>query len=102
MRLQKLGHSCLLVETGDARLLIDPGTFSSGFEQLDGLAAVLVTHQHPDHVDVARLPALLDRNPEAQLIADSATAQTLRDDHGLEAAVARAGDTFDVGLHVEV
>ncbi|HEV3505907.1 MAG TPA: MBL fold metallo-hydrolase, partial [Actinomycetes bacterium] len=32
MRLTKLGHSCLLVEEGGARLLLDPGNLSSGFE----------------------------------------------------------------------
>jgi L-ascorbate metabolism protein UlaG (beta-lactamase superfamily) len=102
MRVQKLGHSCLLVTSGGVRLLIDPGTFSPGFDDVDGLSAVLVTHQHPDHIDVARLPQLLDRNPEAQLIADAATAQTLRDDHGIEATVASAGDIYDLGMRVEV
>jgi L-ascorbate metabolism protein UlaG (beta-lactamase superfamily) len=101
MRLRKLGHSCLLVDSGDARVLIDPGTFSAGFEQLDGLSAVLVTHQHPDHIDVERLPVLLGRNPSAQLIADAATAQTLRDNHGIEASVAHAGEVFEVGMRVE-
>jgi L-ascorbate metabolism protein UlaG (beta-lactamase superfamily) len=101
MRLQKLGHSCLLVESGDARLLIDPGTFSSGFDYLDGLTAVLVTHQHPDHLDVARLPALLERNPSMQVIADAGTAQILRDQHGVEASVASGGEVFDLGVRVE-
>lgn len=102
MRLQKFGHSCLLVETDNARVLLDPGTFSPGFEQLDGLSAILVTHQHPDHVDAARLSPLLERNPDAQLIADVATAQALHDDHGIEATVATTGATYDVGMSVEV
>ena len=102
MRLQRLGHSCLFVDAGDARLLIDPGTFSSGFEELDGLTAVLVTHQHPDHLDVTKLPGLLERNPSMQVVTDSATAQMLRDDHGIEASVANGGDTFDLGVSVEV
>jgi L-ascorbate metabolism protein UlaG (beta-lactamase superfamily) len=102
MRLRKLGHSCLLVESSDARILIDPGTFSSGFDELDAVTAVLITHQHPDHVDTSKLPALLERNPSMQLVADAATAQILRDDHGVEASVAAAGDTFDFGMHVEV
>ena len=102
MRLRKLGHACLLVSSGDARILLDPGSFSVGFEELDGLTAVLITHQHPDHVDVGRLPQLLERNPQAQLVADVATAQMLRDDHGIDAVVAGAGDTYDVGVPVEV
>jgi L-ascorbate metabolism protein UlaG (beta-lactamase superfamily) len=102
MRLRKLGHSCLVVETSDARLLIDPGTFSDGFETLDGLTAVLVTHQHPDHVDVERLVPLLERNPDARLVADAATAQQLRDDHGLFVLEAAPGEVFEVGVRVEV
>jgi L-ascorbate metabolism protein UlaG (beta-lactamase superfamily) len=102
MRLQKLGHACLLVSTGDARILLDPGSFSTGFEDLDGLTAVLVTHQHPDHLDVSRLPLLLERNPQAQLVTDVGTAQMLRDEHGLDAEVAGAGDTYDVGVPIEV
>jgi len=41
MRITHLGHSCLLVEGGGVRILVDPGNFSSGFEELRGLDAVL-------------------------------------------------------------
>jgi L-ascorbate metabolism protein UlaG (beta-lactamase superfamily) len=76
------GHSCVLLDTGTARLLIDPGTFSTGFEGVTGLDAVLVTHQHPDHLDPDRLPALLRANPDARLIVDGGTAGQLGDvDH---------------------
>lgn len=34
------GHSCVLLDTGSARLLIDPGTWCEGFEDLTGLDAV--------------------------------------------------------------
>lgn len=77
MRITHLGHSCVLVETGDQRILIDPGTFSPGFADLTDLDAILVTHQHPDHVDVERLPALLDANPEARLLVEPQTAEQL-------------------------
>ena len=77
MRLTHLGHSCVLVETGDQRILIDPGTFSPGFADLTDLDAILVTHQHPDHVDVERLPALLDANPEARLLVEPQAAEQL-------------------------
>ncbi len=58
MRVTHLGHACLLVETADRRILIDPGNFSSGFEELSGLDAIVVTHNHPDHFDPERVPRL--------------------------------------------
>ena len=70
MKLTKYGHSCLLVEVGPDRILVDPGTFSQEWESLTGLTAVLVTHQHPDHLDPAALPALLEANPKARLVVE--------------------------------
>ncbi len=77
MQITHLGQSCVLIETGTARLLLDPGVYSTGFDELTGLDAILVTHQHPDHLDVDRLPALLAANPAAQLLVDHGTAPQL-------------------------
>jgi L-ascorbate metabolism protein UlaG (beta-lactamase superfamily) len=101
MRLQKFGHACLLFEDGDARVLLDPGTLSSGYEPLTGLTGIFVTHQHPDHMDVARLPALLQANPDAPLHSDDGTAQALAD-RGIHARAVHDGDELDVGVSVRV
>jgi L-ascorbate metabolism protein UlaG (beta-lactamase superfamily) len=77
MQLTHFGHSCLLAEFDQTRVLFDPGIFAHGFEGITGLSAILVTHQHPDHVDAARLPALIDANPDAALYTDSQTAAQL-------------------------
>ncbi len=74
MRLTHLGHACLLVEVADTRLLIDPGVYSGDVTSLTGLDAVLLTHQHPDHVDPDRLPAVVAANPDAVVLAEPATA----------------------------
>jgi len=95
MKLTHLGHACLLVETDNARLLIDPGTYS-GFEDVRDLDAVLVTHQHPDHVDAPRLAALLAANPRARLVVDPDSVSAvagLPTDH----VVARPGDRLSFG-----
>lgn len=86
----------MLADTGAARLLFDPGAFSEGYETLEGLDAVLVTHQHFDHLDTATLPALLERNPDAELIVDPGTAEQLGE-HDIAHTVREPGETFTVG-----
>jgi L-ascorbate metabolism protein UlaG (beta-lactamase superfamily) len=70
MQLAHLGHSAVLVQTDGARILIDPGNFSDEWQGLTDLDAILVTHQHPDHLDPAALPALLKANPRARVIVE--------------------------------
>ncbi|HEU5486441.1 MAG TPA: MBL fold metallo-hydrolase [Microlunatus sp.] len=65
MRITHFGHSAVLVETDDARVLIDPGNFSDAWHTLTDLDAVLITHSHPDHADPEHLPALVKANPQA-------------------------------------
>jgi L-ascorbate metabolism protein UlaG (beta-lactamase superfamily) len=94
MKLSHLGHACLLVETDDARLLVDPGTMSD-FAAVTDLDGILVTHQHPDHVDVSRLAVLLAANPGARLVVDPDTATAMPE---LPAAVvARPGERLTFG-----
>ena len=101
MRVTKYEHSCVLVEDGDVRILIDPGELTHGFVNLTGLSAILVTHQHFDHIDLARIAPLLERNPAAALYADEATASILAD-RDIRARTARQGDRLDVGVDVVV
>jgi L-ascorbate metabolism protein UlaG (beta-lactamase superfamily) len=67
MRITHLGHSAVLVEVADQRILLDPGNFSDDWHSLTDLDAVIVTHQHPDHVDPEHVPALLAANPQARV-----------------------------------
>lgn len=77
MRLTHLGHACLLAEIGGERILIDPGGWTPGFEGLRDLSAVVVTHQHADHLDQRRLPILMTHNPRARLLADPGSVEVL-------------------------
>ncbi|MGH3874207.1 MAG: MBL fold metallo-hydrolase [Pseudonocardiaceae bacterium] len=102
MQIIHLGQSCILTEMGTARLLLDPGVYSSGFEELTELDAILVTHQHPDHLDLDRLPALLAANPAAELIVDIGSAGLLAQ-AGIRHRVVRPGDRVEfAGTVVDV
>jgi L-ascorbate metabolism protein UlaG (beta-lactamase superfamily) len=70
MRITHLGHAAVLAETDGVRILIDPGSFSDAWHSLTDLDAVLVTHQHPDHLDPQNLPALLAANPAAVVLVE--------------------------------
>lgn len=95
MQITHLGHSCVLIQTGGQRVLIDPGNFSSGWHQLTDLDAVLVTHQHPDHADPEHLPRLLAANPQA-LVAVEHTVPGLVDLPQHTRALG-PGETVDIG-----
>jgi L-ascorbate metabolism protein UlaG (beta-lactamase superfamily) len=57
VKLTKFAHACVRLEKDGKVLLIDPGSFSAdaAFEKAD---AILVTHEHQDHLDVDRVAAL--------------------------------------------
>jgi len=96
MRITHLGHSCLLVETGGQRILIDPGTFSPGITDVTGLHVILVTHQHGDHVDLQRLPAVLEANPQARLYAEPQAAAVM-EKAGIAAEHTVSGEVLTFG-----
>lgn len=99
MHLTHVGHSCLLVEAAGARVLVDPGTFSPRAADVTGLDAILVTHQHPDHLDPEALAHLLAANPGCLVVAEAAAADQIRDRLGAGTSVltATAGESRHVG-----
>ena len=79
MRLTKYTHACVRLEKSGSALVIDPGTFSEVEDALDGADAFLVTHEHPDHLDVERSLAALRGNPSLEAWAPEKVASQLRE-----------------------
>jgi L-ascorbate metabolism protein UlaG (beta-lactamase superfamily) len=101
MRLTKLGHSCVrLSKIGT--LVIDPGGWSDPAAALHDAFAVLITHEHPDHLDADAVRAALSTNPGLALYANqSVCAQFM--DFGDRIHEVQHGDAFDIGgfsIHV--
>ena len=67
MRITKFTHSCLRID-GDAVLVVDPGGFSER-SALTGVDAVLITHEHPDHLDLDALSDAAAQRPELRIYA---------------------------------
>jgi L-ascorbate metabolism protein UlaG (beta-lactamase superfamily) len=101
MLLTKYTHACVRLENDGEVLVIDPGSFSEVEEALQGAGTVLVTHEHADHVDLDRLPAILAASASTQVYAPAAVAGQLRgrDDAGDAAGrihTVEAGTAFEV------
>src|SRR4051794_12864477 len=100
MRLRKLGHACVRLEQAGATLVIDPGSFSAP-DALDNAHAVLITHEHVDHVVPDQVRAAVQRTPGLGIWTNPAVADLLAGSGAQVEAVAdgdrfRVADTFDV------
>ncbi len=88
MKLTKFAHACVRLEKDGKTLLVDPGSFSEDavFERAD---AVLVTHEHQDHLDISRLQAL-----DVPVYTNAGVAAQLTD-LGDRVHVVEGGQSFD-------
>ena len=82
MKLTKYTHSCVRLERDGNVLVLDPGSFSEVEEALDGASAVLITHEHADHLDQDRVLAQMTANSDVVLYAPAALATRLRSASG--------------------
>ncbi|PZS33107.1 MAG: MBL fold metallo-hydrolase [Pseudonocardiales bacterium] len=96
MQLTKYTHSCVRLDDGDRALVLDPGSFSEVETALDGAAAVLVTHEHADHIDVDRLTAAARKDPRLRIWAPAGVAATLGE-LGEQVVAVASGESFDAG-----
>jgi L-ascorbate metabolism protein UlaG (beta-lactamase superfamily) len=80
MRITKIGHCCLLIETKGLRILTDPGTYSTKQDEVTGVNVILITHEHADHLHIDSLKRVLAKNPEARIVTNNAVASILREE----------------------
>ena len=101
MRLTKLGHACVRLEKDGAVLVIDPGVFSEP-DSMDGADAVLVTHEHFDHMQPDTLRAAIAGNPGLRVWANSTVAGQFADLGDRVRAVAHGDEFTAAGFAVHV
>lgn len=74
MRLTKFGHSAVRIEYDGTSVALDPGMWSQR-ESVEGVDAVLITHEHPDHYSADLL-----RAADAPIFTIDAVATRIRED----------------------
>lgn len=95
MQLTKYTHACVTLTTDGRKLVIDPGGFSEVSTALDGASAVLVTHEHADHIDREALQLALERDDQLTVTAPAAVVAQF-EGFGDRVTAAEPGQSLDV------
>ncbi len=99
MEITKFTHACVRIDDGERRLVLDPGSFSESGEltsALSGVDAVLITHEHADHVNADALASAASTNSSLRVWCPASVAGSL-EALGQQVTVVRPGDQFDAG-----
>lgn len=85
MKISKHIHSCLLAEDQGKTILIDPGnyTFEEGgldVKKLERLDAILITHEHLDHMCPPLIKKILEKFAEVKIYSNEAVKKVLAKD----------------------
>lgn len=109
MKITKYVHACLLVETENQTILVDPGQFSweSGFfelEDLEKLDTVVITHEHFDHFHQPFIEAVLHKFPEVKIVSTPTVVKKLRELGATHASSESAPEVevFSVNQHASL
>jgi len=94
MQLTKFKHACFTVTKDMQTIVVDPGVFSTDFIAPDNVVAIIITHQHPDHLDPTKIQSILERSPNATIYAHESASDHLQD---VKISSVQAGDIVSSG-----
>jgi L-ascorbate metabolism protein UlaG (beta-lactamase superfamily) len=78
MKVKKLGHCCFVVEPKKGvRIMTDPGFFSTLQKIEININAVVITHEHQDHLHIDSLKEIIKNNPNIIIITNTSVGKIL-------------------------
>jgi L-ascorbate metabolism protein UlaG (beta-lactamase superfamily) len=94
MKLTKYEHACMVIAKDDSLLVIDPGAFTMPLTDLEGVVAIVITHEHGDHWTADQLTRILERNEGARIFGPAGVAAAAQ---GFAVETVAPGDSASVG-----
>lgn len=86
----------MAVQKSGSTIIIDPGAFTTPLNDVTGVIAIVVTHEHADHWTPEQLRRILERNPDARIFGPGGVAAAVVD-HDLTVETVKNGDELQVG-----
>lgn len=96
MKLTKYEHSCVVLEDKGQKLVIDPGAFTQSLKDFSNIVALVITHEHPDHFDLAHIEQITRENPDVLIFVPEGLDLKFDDTMGGVVHAVSAGDEYEV------
>lgn len=93
MRVTKFEHAALTLTDSGRTLIVDPGSFTAPLGELEGVVAVVITHEHADHWTPEHLRRITEDFPGTPVFAPEGVARAAE---GFDITVVHAGDVVEV------
>jgi len=94
MELTKYEHACFTVEKDGNTIVVDPGTFTNDFSIPENVVAIIITHEHGDHLDIDLITSIVDANPGLVILGPEEVTTKLKK---FETRTVNGGDGFAIG-----
>lgn len=79
MKIKKIGHCCLIIETSGKRIMTDPGFYTvTEQSKTSNIDMVIITHEHGDHLHIESLKEIIKNNPEVKIITNDGVGKLLK------------------------
>ena len=108
MKVTKLEHATLVLEKNGKTLILDPGFYTRPMEGYRNVVAVVITHNHDDHVHEDQIDRILKDNPDALILGTQEVAARLAP---RKVTAVHHGDYYEIGpftaeffgsMHIEI
>jgi len=91
MELTKFEHACFTVTKDGKSIVVDPGAFTTDFIAPEQVVAVIITHEHGDHLDMDLLSEIVDGNSGVVILGPQDVTSKLSK---FETRTVKGGDSF--------